>query len=257
MTDEKKEKLELAISTIQKRWGTRIIGRSTKQPARDFPSISTSFPQLDAALGIGGIPRGRISELVGIPTSGMATLALKITAQAQVKGGTAVFLDMARTFDPDYARRCGVRLSHLTLVHPNNAQQSLSILSDFAINGGIDLLIFDMPLSLQNEPRTALNLSSTLGRLLAPLSRNDTTLLFLTSLPPQENQTVAPYPEQVTLPYFATIRLLLQKERWLFKQRDVRGYEAQVLVVKNKLSVPGQSVRIDITFNGTVEGDSL
>ena len=257
MTDEKKEKLELAISTIQKRWGTRIIGRSTKQPARDFPSISTSFPQLDAALGIGGIPRGRISELVGIPTSGMATLALKISAQAQVNGGTAVFIDIARTFDPDYARRCGVRLSHLTLVHPTNARHSLSILSDFAINGGIDLLIFDMPLSLQNEPQTALKLTSTLGRILAPLSRNDTTLLCLTSLPPQDNPNASPYPEQATLPHFATIRLLFQKERWLYKHRDVRGYEAQVLVAKNKLSTPGQSVRIGITFNGTVEGDGL
>ncbi len=257
MTDEKKEKLELAISAIQKRWGTGIIGRSSKQPAGDFPSISTSFPQLDGALGIGGIPRGRISELVGIPTSGMATLALKIIAQAQTKGGTAVFLDMARTFDPDYARRCGVRLSQLTLVHPNSAQQSLAILSDFVINGGIDLLIFDMPLGLQNEPRTALKLSSTLGRLLAPLSRNDSTLLFLTSLPVQDNSSGSAYPEQATLPHFATIRLLLQKEGWLYKQRDVRGYEAQVLVVKNKLHTPGKNVHIDITFNGTVEGDSL
>lgn len=257
MTDEKKEKLALAISAIQERWGARIIGRSTKQLDRDFPVIATSFSQLDTALGIGGIPRGRISELVGIPTSGMATLALKITAQAQAKGGTAVYLDMARTFDPDYARRCGVRLSHLTLIHPYSAPQALSILSDLAINGGIDLLIFDMPLSIQNDPRTGLKLTSTLGRLLSPLSKNDSTLLFLTSLPPQDNPAASPYPEQATLPHFATIRLLLQKERWLYKQRDVRGYEAQVLIVKNKMSPPGQSVRISITFNGTVDGDSL
>jgi len=257
MTDEKKEKLESAISAIQKRWGMRIIGHSAKQQVRDFPSISTSFPQLDDALRIGGIPRGRISELVGIPTSGMSTLALKISTQAQLKGGTVAYLDTAHTFDPDYARRCGVRLSHLTLVHPFNVQQSLSILADFAINGGIDLLIFDMPLSLQNESRTARKLTSTLGRLLAPLSRNNSTLLFLTSLPPQDNQTASSYPDQATLPHFATIRLLLQKERWLYKQRDIGGYEAQVLVVKNKLHPPGQKVRISITFNGTVEGDNL
>lgn len=254
MTDEKKEKAALAISAIQKRWGTRIIGRSAKQSVPDFPAISTSFPQLDEALGIGGIPRGRISELGGIPTSGMATLALKITAQAQEKGGTAVFLDLTRTFDPGYAWRCGVQLSHLTLVHPNTVQQSLSILSDFAINGGIDLLIFDMPLNLQEEPSTALKLSSTLGRVLAPLSKNDSTLLFLTSLPPQSDST---YPEQATLPHYATLRLLLSKKRWLYKQRDVYGYEAQVCIAKNKLHPPGKNVRIGITFNGTVDGDSL
>jgi len=254
MTDEKKEKLELAISAIQKRWGTRIIGRSAQQAKKDFPSISTSFPQLDEALGIGGIPRGRISELIGIPTSGMATLALKIIAAAQEKGGTAVYLDLTRTFDPGYAWRCGVQLSHLTLIHPYTVQQSLAILSDFGINGGIDLLIFDMPLSLQNEPRTALKLSSTLGRLLAPLSKNESALLFLTSLPAESH---AAYPEQATLPHFATLRLQLSKERWLYKEQDVRGYEAQVLIAKNKLHTPGQNVRIDITFNGTVEEDSV
>ncbi len=223
----------------------------------NFPSISTSFPQLDAALGIGGIPRGRISELVGIPTSGMATLALKIMAEAQRQGGSAVYIDIARTFDPDYARRCGVRLSHLTLIHPFSTPQALAILADFASSGGIDLLVFDMPPAGQSEAKTALKLSSTLGRLLAPLSKNDSTLLFLTSLPAQDHSQAAAYPEQATLPHFATIRLLLQKERWLYKQRDVRGYEAQVHVVKNKLHTPGQTVPIAITFNGTVDGESL
>ncbi len=254
MTADKKEQLALAIAAMQKRWGTGIIGRSSAQLASDFPAISTCFPPLDEAIGIGGIPRGRISELVGIPTSGMATLALKITASAQENGGMAVFLDLTRTFDPGYAWRCGVRLPLLTLVRPHNVKQSLSILSDFAINGGIDLLIFDMPLSLQKQSHNALKLSSTLGGILAPLSRNETTLLFLTSLPTQSN---AVYPEQATLPHFTSLRLLLNKERWLYKQRDVYGYEAQVTIVKNKLHKPGPNVRIRITFNSAREGDSL
>jgi recombination protein RecA len=208
-------------------------------------------------MGIGGIPRGRISELIGIPTSGMSTLALKITAQAQERGVTAVYLDLERTFDPDYARRCGVRLSHLTVIHPYNVLQALAILSDFVIIGRIDLLVFDMPAHLQNEPQIARKLSTTLGRLLSPLSKSGSTLLFLTNLPAQVSPTLSTYPNQAILPYFATIRLLLQKERWLYKQRDVRGYEAQVLVVKNKLAPPGQQVHISITFNGTVDGDGL
>lgn len=257
MTDDKQDKLTLVIAGIQKRWGARIIGRSS--PKKDFPAISTSFPHLDEALGIGGIPRGRISELMGMPTSGMATLALKIIAQSQKEGGSAVYLDLTRTFDPAYAWRCGVQLAHLTLVHPHTFPQSLSILSDFIMNGGIDLLIFDNPLHLQDESRATLKLSTTLGSILAPLSRNNSTLLFLTSLSPQSDapQHVAPYPEGAILPYYATLRLLLHKERWLYEQRDVRGYEAQVLIIKNKLHRPGQKVRLTITFNGTVDGDSL
>jgi recombination protein RecA len=257
MTDDKKEKLEMAISAIQKRWGVRAIGRSASQSTREFPHISTSFPKLDDALGVGGIPRGRIIELIGIPTSGMSTLALKITAQAQLQGVTVVYLDLGRTFDPDYARRCGLRLAQLTLIHPYDVLQALSILSDFVIIGRVDLLVFDMPAHLQDEPQMAQRLSSTLGRLLAPLSKSGSTVLFLSSLPPRAEATLSAYPKQAILPHFATIRLLIQKERWLYKQRDVRGYEAQVSVVKNKLAPPGQQVRIGITFNGTVDGDGI
>jgi recombination protein RecA len=254
MADEKKEKLELTLSKLQKRWGTGIIGRSRKKQLAEFPAISTSFPQLDQAIGIGGIPRGRISELVGIPTSGIVTLALKIIAQIQKQGGTAVFLDLTRTFDPGYAWRCGVQLSHLTLVLPFSVQQSLSILADFAINGGIDLLILDMPLSLQTEPHNALKLTSTLGRVLSPISRNNCTLLFLTSMLNQTNSTDL---KQANLPHFATLRLLLSKERWLYKKRDVCGYKAQVLIAKNKLHPPGQKVPLEITLNCSAEGDGL
>ena len=257
MTDDRKEKLEVAISAIQKRWGLRAIGRSASQSTPEIPHIPTSFPKLDTALGIGGIPRGRISELIGVPTSGMSTLALKITAQAQEQGVAGVYLDLERTFDPDYARRCGVRLSQLTVIHPYDVSQALAILSDFVIIGRVNLLIFDMPSHLQNEPQVARKLSTMLGRLLAPLSKNGSTLLFLTNLPPQVSPTFSTYPNQAILPYFATIRLLLQKERWLYKQRDVRGYEAQALVVKNKLAPPGQQVRIGITFDGTVDGDGI
>jgi recombination protein RecA len=254
MTENKKDKLAHTISTLQQRWGSRIIGRYQLQSPADFPAISTSFPQLDEALGIGGIPRGRISELAGVPTSGMATLALKITAQAQRQGGSAVFLDLTRTFDAGYAWRCGVQLPQLTLIKPYTPSQSLAILSDLAINGGIDLIIFDMPLNLQTVSRTTRSINSTLGRILAPLSKNDSTLLFLTSLSPQMEIN---HTQDAPLSPFATLRLLLTKERWLYKERDIRGYEAQVLIAKNKLYKPGQHVRISITFNGTVDGDSI
>lgn len=253
---DKKERLDKVIAAIQKRWGGKAIGRSAGQLTQPIAHIPTGFSQLDEALGIGGIPRGRISELLGAPTSGMATVALKIMAHAQEKSGMVVYIDMGRTFDPDFARRCGVRLEGLRLIHPDSLPQALAILVDLVISGGIELLVFDLPVDLQSGESVARRLSASMGRLLAPLSKNGSTLLFLTSLRPV-NDSLSSYSEEMTIPYFATIRLLLQKERWLYERQDVRGYEAQVLVVKNKLGRPRQRARISITFNGTVAGDGL
>jgi recombination protein RecA len=248
MAAGKKEDLEQVISALQERWGADIIGRPPADSARGIPHIPTGFAALDDILGSGGIPRGRISELLGVPTSGMATVALRVLANVQAGGGTAVYVDLERTFDPDYARRCGVIVDQLTLVHPHDAGQALAMLPDFFSDGAIDLLLFDMPARLQEEPDLTRRLSSALGRLLASLSKNAGTLLFLTSLAPAQ-ETAVSYPQGAALPHFATLRLLLHKEQWLYKQRDVVGYEAQVLVIKNKLAAPGVQVRITITFN--------
>lgn len=257
MPATRKEKLEKVIATIQKRWGTGAIGRSTEQLNSEAPHISTGYPQLDSALGTGGIPRGRISELMGVPTSGMTSIALQILAQAQVGDSAAVYLDLDRNFDPVYARRGGVLLERLVLVHPFSAGQALDMLPDFVHNGGFALLICDMPVRIQHEGAIGRKLASTLGRLLAPLSKSDSTLLFLTTLAGNGQEPGLgdfSYPSQATLPHFATVRLLFQRERWLYRQRDVYGFETRVIVVKNKLSAPGKEVRLSIFVNGAPEG---
>lgn len=244
---ERKEKLDQVISKIHKRWGTQAIGRSSKQLDGKIPCIPSGFPELDIALGIGGIPRGRISEFIAAPTSGMTTLALNIVAQVQMIGGTAVYIDLDRTFDPAYARGCGVFLDQVTLVHPHTAAQALNMLPDFIHNGGFDILICDMPARVQQDEQIGRTLTSTLGRLLAPLNKSSATLLFITTLPAangrrgKENVT---YPRHGTLPHFTTLRLLIQSERWLYRQRDVVGYEIRITVIKNKLSAPGNPARI-------------
>jgi recombination protein RecA len=254
VTSDKEEKLQMALTGIQKRWGSDAISL-VRRPTSTVPHISTGFPALDKALNVGGIPRGRVSEIIGVPTSGMATMALKIMSNAQSQKGTAVYIDLERTFDPDYADRCGVSLHRLVLVHPYNFPQALAMVPDFIVNGGMDLLIFDMPLHLQTEPHIMRTLSTILGRLLAPLSRTGCALLFLTTLFPGSSPSLTAYPQQTTLPHYATMRLLIQKERWLYKQRDVSGYEAQVLIAKNKLGLAGKKARIAITFDGTVARD--
>jgi recombination protein RecA len=307
MATGRKEQLDQVIVAIQERWGSKAIGLS-RDRARAVSPVSTGFPELDAALGIGGLPRGRISELIGSPTSGAATVALKILANAQhdiatrraypqpaaragalahreasldrgrpddqKRGGMVVYIDLDRTFDPDYARRCGVQLEQMMLVHPHDAGQALNMLADFVLSAEIDLLIFDMPARLQIEPPIVRQLTSILGRLLAPLDAQSSTLLFLTSLlaAEPEDRPLTPGPcsprgegdralisgpssaeekgsrMETTLPHFAAVRLLLQRERWLYQHRDVYGYEARVQVLKNKLAPAGQPVSIIIAI---------
>lgn len=258
--DDRKRRLEKTVTDIQKRIGLRAIGTAPDVLAPSV--IPTGFPALDAATGIGGLPRGRISEIVGVPTSGAATLALKAVAQAQARNGTAVYIDIGQTFDPDYAHRCGLNLHQLMLIHPYNIRQGIAMLPDFIANGGFDMLVFDMPLHPPLEPDQQQRLSSALGRLLAPLNRSGCVLLFVTSLspdsePPGNDKLPDAYPRHLALPHYASLRLLIRRARWLYKREDVRGYEADVLFLKNRLGKAGGEVRIAITFNGTVRGDAV
>jgi len=255
---QKKRKLEMTVAALQDRWGVQAIRRLKLGQRRTFPHVSTGFPSLDKALAIGGLPRGRISEIIGVPTSGMATIGLKVVANAQEKGGTAIYIDLGQTFDPDYAARCGLALNQLVLVRPYSVRQGLAILQDFVTGGGASALVFDMPFSLLNEPRPRQILTRTLGRLIAPLGQANCVLLFLTTLPPKSATTPVPvmYPDNAPFPHHAAVRLFIQRERWIYRQRDIYGYQAQVLVVKNKLGPAGQQVRIAITFNGGATEDA-
>jgi recombination protein RecA len=256
--DDRIRRLEKTVTDIQNRFGLRVIGRAS----RAAPSvIPTGFPDLDSTLG-GGLPCGRISEIVGVPTAGAATLALKVASNAQAQDGTVVYIDVARTFDPDYAYRCGVDLHRLMLVHPYHMKQAIAMLPDFAASEGFDLLVFDMPLHPPLEPNQQQGLSSALGRLLAPLNRSGGVLLFVTSLPPDGAPPAnAPlldgYPRHLALPHYAALRLLIRRARWLHRRQDVAGYEADILVLKNRQGKTGAETRVAITFNGTVRGDAV
>ncbi len=257
MPANRKEKIARVISTIQKRWGAQAIGRSSEHLSAGVPHIGSGFPDLDVAIGGGGIPRGRIIELVGVPTSGMTTVALTIVAQVQASEGAAVYIDLGRNFDPAYAQHCGVLLNRLALVHPFDTEQALKMLPDFVHNGGFDILICDLPAHVQQEGTAARRLTSTLGRLLAPLNKGNAILLFLTTLATSGSESAVDtvfYPQQAPLPHFTTVRLLLRRKRWLYRQRDVCGYEVQVIVIKNKLAAPGRQVHLAITFNETIIG---
>jgi recombination protein RecA len=251
--DDKKRKLELTVAALQERWGIRAIRRLRPEDQEPVvPHVPTGFPALDKALGVGGLPLGRISEIVGAPTSGMVTLALKVLANAQAQGEPAVYIDPDRTFDPDYAARCGLSLSEMVLVRPYDVRQGLAILQDFVGGGGISLLACDLSAGSLADAEIAQALSTTLGRIIAPLSQSRCALLFLVSLGPGRQPSMAHYPAGSALPHHAAVRLFIQREQWIYRQQDIRGYQAQVEVIKNKVAAAGQRAAIAITFNGTV-----
>jgi len=265
---DKKEKLDKTITDLQDRWGAKAVHRLQGGETPAYLHVSTGFPNLDEALTIGGIPRGRISEIIGVPTSGMATMALKIVASDQELANAAnpsgaIYIDPSHTFDPDYAARCGLVLDQLILVRPHDIDQALDIMSDLIMNGGITTLVFDAPSNQLEKPQPSLTLARTLDRLIAPLSQTNCILLFLTSLPVKatnpppgnpppggSSTTLDDYPPNITLPHHASMRLFIERERWIYKKRDIHGYQAHVLVVKNKFGPAGKQATINFTFAG-------
>ncbi|MCG3212642.1 MAG: Protein RecA [Anaerolineae bacterium] len=244
----KRKRLEAAVAAIRQRWGQGAVRRGL--PPSATTAIPTGFAALDAVLdGCGGIPRARLTELLGAPTSGMTTIALKVMAQAQHLGDTAAYLDLTHTFDPDYAARCEVNLNRLLLVRPHHGVEALAITDQLLRQRSAGFIVVE-PLLDQPLPPAALS------QLSGPLAQSAAALLFLTPLRWGGAWSTANYPPGLPLPQLASLRLELKKERWLERGRDVRGYEAKVLVLKNKLGRAGQQATIAITFNGTVRGDA-
>ena len=264
----------MTVQAIQKRWGPKAI-RKLEAPragpsdyAQDrhrdeasattieVPHIPTGFPDLDKALGIGGIPRGRFTEILGAPTSGMATLTLKLIAKAQEDRDTAAYVDLSYTFDPDYAVRCGVSLERLLLIRPHGGREALEIAVSLIAGGGIGVLVFDSVSHLLGETHGPQLMSAALRQLVGVLAESPCALVFLTPLYFGDATSKDNYPSGFALPHYAAVRLLIEKERWIKRRRDVRGYRAKLTVIKNKLAPGGKSATIEITFNGVVNGNS-
>jgi recombination protein RecA len=253
---KKKKLLDATVAAIQQRWGPQALRRWGQAPARvEVPHIPTGFPALDNALGVGGLPRSRITEFLGVPTSGMATLALKVVARAQAMGDMAAYLDLGYTFDPGYAARCEVNLKHLLLVRPRTGDEALDILYSLVAGRGVGILVFDSTSHLIAESRGSRAMSAALRKLTGALAQSPCVCLFLTPLHFGAAGSSNNYPGGFALPNYAAVRLLLEKEEWLRKGRDVRGYRARATVLKNKLGPAGKQAAIAITFDGVVHGN--
>ena len=251
----KRQKLEMAVTYVHRRFGPRSLVRGRLPTATSaissIPYIPTGFSQLDRALGIGGLPKGKVSELIGLPTSGKTTLALKFLAQAQADGGRVAYIDQARYFDPDYAHRCSLNLSQLLVGTPYDLQEALAMTEALAQSGGLSALIFDALDVFWTDPKAVRLLTAMLDRLAAPLARSGTALLFL------HTTFTTDSPALSALAHYASVRLQVIRERWLHLHGDIRGYEARVEVLKNRFGPAGRSVTLAIQFNGTVHGNGI
>lgn len=248
-------KLEMTVAAIHRRFGPSALhkGRSHEaSEARDrVPHISTGFSSLDKLLGIGGLPKGRIIEIVGRATSGKTTLALKFLAQAQRGDRSVGYIDQARYFDPDYAHRCGLDLSHLIIGTPYGVTETLAMVEALIKDGGLAALVLDTVDFLWADLSSAQHLNASLSRLITLLAHTGTILIFLHDPLAGDVRALS------VLRHYASLRLEVIREDWQHRHGDVRGYKARIQILKNRLGPTGGATAIEIKFNGTVHGDGL
>ncbi len=231
MTITKHDQLNRAISAIQRRWGPLAL-QSSAPASSPSAWISTGFPELDTALAI-GIPRGRITELLGRQTSGIRTLALRILAHAQHQNGLTAYLDLQQTFDPEYAAHCGVNLAHVLLVRPANGSEALAIVQALVAAGEVGAIVVDGTDALVTDPQSQHALANALCRYLPLLSSAHAALIFLTSCDDPTQTLIGTHPGDA-LAHSAAVRLFLEHEHWLHEEGDIAGYQVKVSVLKHK-----------------------
>lgn len=238
---DKTNRLERIVGAVQRRWGPVALRRlGDSAPSAEIPHIPTGFPALDHILGIGGIPRSRMTQLLGAPTSGRGTIALKVAANAQVTGDMVAYLDLDHAFDPDYTSHCDVALAHLVLVRPRSVVEALDICVDLVASRAVGIVIFHLPA----RHDVAAILPHAFGRLAARLTASGCALLVLGSLPARVTTEVLS--SYSPLAHHAALCLRLERQNWLRRYRDIVGYQTRVSVLKSQVGPVGGHVTITI-----------